>query len=87
MTFFKIKPNGLPRLSEMKIHDLKEYCKFLCRSVESLLPVTDPKTCFVLIVFDIPELGQYMSNGTRESMIAALRETLARLENNEDDPR
>lgn len=74
-------------LSEMTADALKVYCNNLCRRIELELPQTDPKTCFVLIVFDDPSMGQYMSNGTRETMIAALRETLQRLENQEDTRR
>lgn len=44
------------------------------------------KLGFALIVFEFnkPGLGNYISNGKREDMIKALKETVERLEGNED---
>ena len=45
------------------------------------------KPLFVLLVFNDPKLGQYISNCKRADMITVLRETADRLERKEDVPR
>lgn len=45
------------------------------------------KPQFVLLLFNDPKLGQYVSNCNRQDIIKALRETADRLERGEDVPR
>ena len=42
---------------------------------------------FALLVFDDPEIAQYISSCVRTDMIKALRETADRLERRDDIPR
>jgi len=42
------------------------------------------KPHFALVVFNDPEIGQYIGNCQREGIIKALRETADRLERNQD---
>ena len=55
---------------------------------EGLNTGDEKKTGFALIVFDFnqPGVGSYVSNGRRDDMILAMKETVGRLENNEDIP-
>lgn len=47
----------------------------------------DGRPQWVLVVFNDPKVGQYISSCERESMIKAMKETVWRLENKEDIPR
>ena len=65
---------------------LKQLASIIDTTLES---VFRKRLGFALIVFEFGEgnkAGDYISNGNREDMIKALRETADRLEANEDIP-
>lgn len=60
----------------------------MMRDVGNALSKTFPMMGFAFILFEFgePGIGNYISNGCREDMIKALRETADRIENNQDIP-
>lgn len=65
--------------------ELREFMNTLGNGIDiiaGLFKVERPLFC--LILFNDPRLGQYMSNCERSDMIKALKETITRLERNED---
>ena len=61
--------------------ELKVLFKRVAQAIEYELP---KKTLFVLLAFNEPGVGQYVSNARREDIVKALRETADRLENKEE---
>lgn len=72
------------KLSEMTEQQLSDV---MIRSAKSVKSVLGEKSMFVLICFDDPKVGQYISTCERSTTIEALRETANRLERNQDIPR
>jgi hypothetical protein len=72
------------QLRDMTEPELRHYFNLLAKATESVLP---DNALFVLLVFDDPQIAQYVSNCSRENMVQALRETADRLESREDIPR
>jgi hypothetical protein len=73
------------RLEDMTEPELAEFMTALARSIGGTaahLGVERP--LFVLVVFNDPALGQYISNCERADVIKAMRETASRLERKED---
>lgn len=67
--------------------ELRETMLRAARAVEAVLPPgAGPRgrSMFVLVVFDDPQIAQYISSCRREDTIAAMRETADRLEQRED---
>jgi len=78
----------MKRLDEMTEPELAELMTTLARRVGdgcALLGVERP--WFLLVLFNDPKVGQYISNCERRDMIAAMRELADRLERREDVPR
>lgn len=77
----------MPRKFEMKClinmteTQLSDMLRDIAASIERRLP---PKTLFCLLVFDEPQVAQYIANCRRGDMIEAFRETANRLEAKED---
>jgi len=75
------------RLLDMTEPELREYLHLLASATESVLPDGPSRSghaLFVLLVFDDPQLAQYVSNCDRSTMVKALRECADRLESRED---
>ena len=73
----------------MDFHEVEKFLFHLADKIDGLLQETfGAKIGFALLLFDFnkPGIGNYVSNGKREDMIIALRETATRLENNEYIP-
>ena len=70
-------------LRDMTEPELKKYMTLLAQATTSVLP---QGSLFVLLVFDDPGLAQYVSNGNRQDIIKAMKETADRLESGEDVP-
>lgn len=70
--------------SEMTEPELREVMNRCGRSLRSILGT---KSKFVLLWFDDPAVGQYLSTCDRKTMVEALRETAERIEKNQDVPR
>lgn len=59
------------------------------RTLAGMISAVLPKNIgFALIIFEFqkPGIGNYISNAERNTMLQGLRETIKRLENNEDFP-
>lgn len=65
---------------------LKELAQFIDRVLTENFGREKVGFCLLTFNFNKPGVANYTSNATRESMIASLRETACRLENNEDFP-
>jgi hypothetical protein len=77
-------------MRDMTEPELRKYFRMLGEATESVMPPgpgRNGRALFVLIVFDDPKLGQYVSNCDRTNMVQALRETADRLESRSDIPR
>lgn len=75
----------LRELETMTEPELGELMRYAARRIErAFADLRVQKPHFALVVFNDPQIGQYISNCERESMIAALRETADRLERNQD---
>ena len=72
----------LKDMDEVEIRELMTACGNQLKAVFAVLEVESPK--FLLVVFNDPEIAQYISNCERSSMIAAMRETAERLEKKQD---
>jgi len=75
-------------LRDMTEPELRELMEAMARSIEKMafaMGVEKPQ--FALLVWNDPQIAQYISNCTRETMIQALRETTDRIERNQDVPR
>lgn len=70
----------MPPLRFMTEPELSRLMNQAADAVKAVLP---RKTLFVVLVFDDPGLGQYISNCDRSTMVACLRETADRLERRE----
>ncbi len=80
----------MKRLEDMTEGELSEVMIRAARAVEVALPPgsgPSGRSMFVLLVFDDPAVGQYISSCQRSDMIKAMRETANRLERKEDVPR
>ena len=65
--------------------ELRHFCNAAGRAVVDTAASHDiEKPMFVLVLFNDPVLGQYVSNCCREDVIKAMRETADRLEREED---
>lgn len=67
---------------------LREVMLTIAKRIEGTafeLNIEKPK--YVVILFNDPAIGQYISNCSREDCIKAIRETADRLERREDIPR
>ncbi len=71
-------------LRDMTEPQLRDLMNQLAAGVNRQLP---PGTLFCLLVFDDPGVTQYVSNAERASIIAALRETADRFEQQQVIPR
>lgn len=65
------------RLRDMTEPELAALMKRAARLVDTVLP---PGTLFTLLAYDDPGVAQYISKGSREDCIRALRECADRLE-------
>lgn len=56
---------------------------------ETLPKIFKKEMGFTLTIFEFnkPSLCNYISNGNRQDMVKALKETITILENNQDDPK
>jgi hypothetical protein len=78
----------MKHLEDMTEPELRTTMNAMARGVVRMSEVLKvDKPLFVLVLFNDPKVAQYVSNCTRESMIAAMRETADRLERNQDVPR
>jgi hypothetical protein len=64
-----------------------EIGQVMTRAARAVQGVLGARSMFTLIVFDDAAVGQYVSTAQRSTMIAALKETVERLESLEDVPR
>lgn len=66
-------------MAEAKLEEMEETCREIGTVIGSALP---PETGFALMMFNHGEKGHmtYVSNASREEMIEALKELIARLE-------
>lgn len=74
-------------LKDMTEPELADVMTRAARAVERELPPgAGPRgrSMFVLVVFDDPEVAQYISTCQRETTIEAMRETADRLERRQD---
>ena len=72
-------------LKDMTEPELGDLFRYVARRVEGAFAdcrVAKPQ--FALLVWNDPQIAQYVSNCERSSMIQALRETADRLEQNQD---
>ena len=75
----------MKRLEDMTEPELRQLCSFCGDAIEQtaeFLGVEKPLFCLVL--FNDPQVAQYVGNCERESMIMAMRETADRLESRQD---
>jgi hypothetical protein len=78
----------MKKLGQMTQPELKDYMTRCARAIEgvaSSLGIENP--LFVLVLFNDPKIGQYVSNCARVDMIKVMRETAERLEKRQDVPR
>lgn len=77
----------MKRLEDMDERELAETMKAAARAIEAVLPPGPGprgKSMFALVIFDDPQIAQYISSCNRADTIAAMRETADRLERRED---
>lgn len=65
------------RLEYLTPEETKRLLDAIAREIESALP---PEALFALLVFDNSGVARYVSNGDREGMVEALRESVESLE-------
>lgn len=72
-------------LRDMDEVELGSLMTLLAKSLErAAAKFLDEKPLFVLVLFNDPEIAQYVSNCDRSTTIAAMRETADRLERRDD---
>lgn len=75
-------------LEYMTETELSEYCTACAKAIERVAVQMDiEKPLFVLVLFNDPKVGHYISNCCRSDRIAAMREMANRLEQRQDIPR
>lgn len=72
----------LINMTEPELKDLMNSCAYAIEGAAKIHRVEKP--LFALILFNDPQIGQYICNCERETTIKALRETADRLERNQD---
>ncbi|MGD9634495.1 MAG: hypothetical protein AB7I57_22855 [Pirellulales bacterium] len=78
----------MKRLIDMTEPELKQMMTTLARRVRDGCAIMGvEKPMFVLVLFNDPAIGQYISNCERSDMIKAMRDLADRLERREDVPR
>lgn len=78
----------MKKLENMTEPELHKFMRLCATAIEGAAKVSYvEKPLFALIMFNDPKIGQYICNCSRETTIAALRETADRLEKNMDIPR
>lgn len=73
------------KMEHMTEPELREFCNACAtqmKVVAAVFEVEDP--LFVILLFNDPEVSQYVCNCKRDTMVEALREAANRLENRED---
>lgn len=68
-------------MTEVELTELLSACANQLKVVCAVLEVESP--LFVLLLFNDPAIGQYVSNCNRSDMVKALREAANRLESND----
>jgi hypothetical protein len=77
-------------LRDMTEPELRALFNTIALATEDMLPAgpsSNGRALFVLVVFDDPGVGQYVSNANRDDCIKAMREVADRLERRQDIPR
>ena len=75
----------MKRLENLNEPQLREVMSLAARGIEGAFRVQGvEKPLFVLVCFNDPKIGQYISNCRREDTVKAMKETAARLEAKED---
>jgi hypothetical protein len=78
----------MKQLEHMTEPELRELMTALAKAIEAKTQdLKVEKPLFVLVLFNDPKVGQYISNCRREDCIKAMRETASRLEKRQDVPR
>jgi hypothetical protein len=72
----------LEGMTEVELRELMTAMGNQIKVVSAVMEVEPP--LFVLVLFNDPALGQYISNCRREDVVKAMRETADRLERRED---
>ena len=72
----------LKYLTEPDLRELMDAMGNQIKAVSAVLGVEPP--LFVLLLFNDPEIAQYVSNCNRSDVVKALKEAASRLENRED---
>ena len=75
-------------MSQLDLQATEEIMRELGASISSVLKGVSNNLGFALIVFEFnkPGISNYISSGQRLDMIKALKETVERLEKNQDIP-
>jgi hypothetical protein len=77
-----MEPKKLVNMTEPELRELLQMMGYMITRCAKEVNVEKPH--FVLLLFNDPQVSQYVSNCTRESTIQALREAADRLEKQED---
>ena len=74
----------MKRIEDMTEPELRDLMNRVARAVERELPPVEPRSMFVVLVFDDPRIAQYVSSCQRSDIITAMRECADRLERKQD---
>jgi hypothetical protein len=73
------------KLKDMDEEELRGLMSLTAKAIETTArELGVEKPLFVLVLFNDPAIGQYISNCDRSTTVAAMRETADRLERRED---